>query len=160
MPTPHAVARRFGVMRASRARALGVLLAVLALTCMTAVAMAAAGTTLATGHASVKGKTKTVVVNSHGVTLYTLSGETTHHLKCVSSACLGAWPPYTVSAKAKLTKSSAVKGTIGKLHRGKIYQVTLDGHPLYAFAPDGGKKGSAKGEGVTAFGGTWHVVSP
>lgn len=160
MSTPLSAARRCGVVRVSRAKALGVLLAVLALTCTTAVAVAAAGTTLATGHASVKGKTKTVVVNSHGVTLYTLSGETTHHLKCVSSACFAAWPPYTVSAKAKLTKTSAVKGTIGRLHRGKIYQVTLDGHPLYTFVGDAGKKGKATGEGINHFGGIWHVVSP
>jgi hypothetical protein len=102
-------------VRASRARALGVLLAVLAFTCMTAVAMAAGGTTLATGHASVKGKTKTLVVNSHGVTLYTLGGETN--------------------------------------------QVTLNAHPLYPFAPDGGR-GSAAGKRIAAFGGTLRVVSP
>jgi len=34
----------------------------------------------------------------------------------------------------------------------------LNDHPLYGFAPDMGKKGSAKGEGIKSFGGTWHVV--
>jgi predicted lipoprotein with Yx(FWY)xxD motif len=38
--------------------------------------------------------------------------------------------------------------------------VTLNGRPLYTFALDKGKKGSAKGEGIVAFGGTWHVVTP
>ena len=119
----------------------------------------AASTTLGTGKVTIKGTSKTVVVDSGGATLYTLSGETARHLKCTSSACLGAWPPYTVSASAKLTKSTGVSGTLSKLHRAGFYQVMLSGHPLYRFAPDKGKKGSAMGDGVTAFGGTWHVVA-
>jgi predicted lipoprotein with Yx(FWY)xxD motif len=154
--------RRSGAVRASRARTLGVLVALVALTSMTAVALAAAGTTLATGHAKVNGKTTTVVVNSHGLTLYTLSGETAHHLKCVTRLCFMAWPPYKVSASARLTKRGAVKGRIGRLHRrgAKFFQVTLDGHPLYTFSGDGKRKGLATGDGITYFGGTWHVVSP
>jgi predicted lipoprotein with Yx(FWY)xxD motif len=72
--------------------------------------------------------------------------------------CFKFWPPYKVSANAKLTKAKGVKGTVSKLRRGSFYQVMLNGHPLYRFLPDGDKKGSALGEGVTAFGGTWHVV--
>jgi predicted lipoprotein with Yx(FWY)xxD motif len=63
-----------------------------------------------------------------------------------------------VSAHAKLTKARGVKGTVSKLHRAGFYQVMLNGHPLYRFLSDGGKKGSATGEGIAAFGGTWHVV--
>jgi predicted lipoprotein with Yx(FWY)xxD motif len=133
-------------------------MAILAMASMTAVAVAAGSTTLATGKASVKGKTKTVVVDSSGVTLYTLSGESAGHLKCVSSACLKAWPPDKVSATAKVTKAKGISGAASKLHRGTFYQVTLNGRPLYRFVGDAGKKGSAKGEGITAFGGTWHVV--
>ena len=156
------VRRRLGTVRALRATTLGVLAAVLAVTSMSAVALAAGSTTLATGKATVKGKTKTVVVDSRGLTLYTLSGESVKNLKCVSSTCFKAWLPYKVSATAKLTKAPGVSGTIGSLHRikGKFHQVMLNGHPLYTFAGDAAKKGSAKGEGITAFGGTWHVVSP
>lgn len=136
--------------------------AVLAVTSIGAVAVAAVSATLTTGKATVKGKTRTVVVDSHGLTLYTLSGESVDHLKCVSTQCFNAWPPYKVSAAAKLTKSASISGKIGRLHRlkGKFYQVTLNGHSLYTFVGDAGKTGSAKGEGITAFGGTWHVVSP
>jgi predicted lipoprotein with Yx(FWY)xxD motif len=137
----------------------GVLIAALAIASMSAVAIAAT-TTLATGKASVHGTTKTVVVNAHGVTLYTLSGESRTSLKCTSSMCLMFWPPDKVTAGTKLIKTSAVHGTIGKLHRAGFYQVTLNGHPLYAFMGDGGKRGSAMGDGISAFGGTWHVVSP
>jgi hypothetical protein len=38
-------------------------------------------------------------------------------------------------------------------------QVTYNRHPLYAFVKDS-KKGRTAGEGLTAFGGQWHAVSP
>jgi predicted lipoprotein with Yx(FWY)xxD motif len=162
MSTPRFARGRFGARRVSNSKTLGVLVAVLAMASVTAVAVAAGSTTLATGKAAVKSKTKTVVVNSSGVTLYTLSGESASHLECVSSACFKAWPPYKVSATAKLTKAKGMTGTLSKLHRvkSKFYQVMLNGHPLYTFVLDSSKMGLAKGEGVTAFGGTWHVVSP
>ena len=163
MPIPRClVPWRFGALRVSGARTLCVLVAALAVASMSAVAIAAGTHTLATGKASVSGKTKTVVVNAHGVTLYTLSSETARHLKCTPSVCLSTWPPYKVTAGAKLTKTSAIRGSIGRLHRirAKFYQVTLNGRPLYTFVRDAAKKGSAKGQGITAFGGTWHVVSP
>jgi predicted lipoprotein with Yx(FWY)xxD motif len=142
---------------------IAVCVAVLAIASMTGIAIAA-GTTLGTGTARVSGKSKKVVVDSRGVTLYTLSGETVgrvSHLKCVNDSCFRVWPPLRTTASAKLTKASGVNGTLGKLKRvkGKFYQVTLDGHPLYSFAPDQGKKGSANGEGVKAFGGSWNVVA-
>ena len=36
--------------------------------------------------------------------------------------------------------------------------MTLNGHPLYTFEGDGDKAGVANGNGIVAFGGTWHVV--
>ncbi len=162
MPKRFFAHRRYGTLRASGAGTLGALAAALAITAMSAVAIAATSTTLSTGKATVKEKAKTVVVDTQGLTLYTLSGESIKHLKCVTTACFKAWPPDKVSATAKPTKPAGVSGTIGRLHRikGKFYQVTLNGHPLYTFIGDGGKKGLAEGEGITAFGGTWHVVSP
>jgi predicted lipoprotein with Yx(FWY)xxD motif len=135
----------------------------IALVAFTAVAVAlAAGPTVKTGNASVSGKSKVVVVDTAGVTLYTLSGERVGNLKCINSTCFTFWLPYKVSASAKLTKTKAVRGTLSKLRRvkGGFYQVMLDGHPLYRFSYDMGKRGSAKGEGIKSFGGTWHVVTP
>lgn len=151
--------RRSRVHRPPRSRVIALVLAVVAVASMTGIALAAS-TTVGTGKVKINGKARTVVVDSGGVTLYTLSGERVGNLKCVSSACFKFWPPYKVSATAKLTKAKGVSGTLSKLHRikGKFYQVMLNGRPLYRFAPDMGKKGSAKGEGITAFGGTWHVI--
>jgi predicted lipoprotein with Yx(FWY)xxD motif len=137
---------------------------IVALAGIAAIAVAATST-LGTGTAKVSGKNKTVVVDSRGVTLYTLSGESVGRnttLKCLTKACFAIWPPLKTTASAKLTKARAVKGTLGKLRRvkGGFYQVTLDGHPLYTFSGDSGKKGSAVGEGIKSFGGTWRVVTP
>jgi predicted lipoprotein with Yx(FWY)xxD motif len=161
MPSTHGSKRRcFNVRRVPKSKVIAVCVAVLAIASMTGIAVAA-GTTLGTGTAKVSRKSKKVVVDSQGVTLYTLSGEGVGHLKCVTSSCFKIWLPLKTTASAKLTKASGVRGTLGKLHRikGKFDQVMLDGHPLYTFAHDQGKKGSAKGEGVKAFGGTWHVVA-
>jgi len=62
------------------------------------------------------------------------------------------------SANVKLAAGHGVEGHLGLLHRhdGKL-QVTLRGMPLYRFAGDSAK-GQANGEGIKAFGGTWHAV--
>lgn len=121
----------------------------------------AASTTLGTGAAKVGGKTQTVVVDSAGATLYTLSGERVGNLKCVNNTCFNFWPPYKVAANAQLTKSRGVTGTLSKLRRvrGGFYQVMLNGQPVYRFVEDKGKRGSALGEGIKSFGGTWHVIA-
>jgi predicted lipoprotein with Yx(FWY)xxD motif len=155
--------RRFGGRRVPKSMVIAVCLAVVAIASMTGIAVAA-GATLGTGTAQVSGKSKKVVVNASGATLYTLSAESVGrvtHLKCLNNSCFNVWPPLKTTASAKLTKASGVNGTLGRLQRvkGRFYQVTLDGHPLYTFAPDGGRKGSAKGEGVNAFGGIWHIVA-
>jgi predicted lipoprotein with Yx(FWY)xxD motif len=100
-----------------------------------------------------------VVVNAQGRTLYTLSGETTGHLKCKSRECFAFWPPLTVpSRRTKLKAGPGVEGHLGILRRsnGKL-QVTLRGLPLYRFASDHAS-GEANGEAIESFGGTWHAL--
>jgi predicted lipoprotein with Yx(FWY)xxD motif len=103
---------------------------------------------------------ETIVVDAHGNTLYALSPETTHHLLCNSSACLSTWPPLTVrSRNVKLKAAHGVSGRLAILRRsdGKL-QVTLRGMPLYRFSGDSAR-GQANGEGIQAFGGTWHAAT-
>jgi predicted lipoprotein with Yx(FWY)xxD motif len=103
-------------------------------------------------------KTEAIVINSKGRAVYTLGGDTTTHPKCTkANGCFGFWPPVTVSSTKGLSKAAGVKGKLGVFKRNGIMQVTLGGHPLYTFSQDH-KKNNATGEGVTAFGGTWHVV--
>jgi predicted lipoprotein with Yx(FWY)xxD motif len=137
--------------------ALAALLAAVAVAALAAMAGAKtkAPPTLSTAHNARLGAT--IVVDSRGRTLYTLSPETTHHLLCTSSLCFHFWPPVKVSKTAKLTKASRVHGSLGKLRRHGFLQLTLNGHPLYRFSADMAK-GQANGEGIRTFGGTWHVV--
>ena len=97
---------------------------------------------------------KTVLTNTKGLTLYTLSGEKNGKFICTGS-CLKSWPPLLVSAGT--TPKGPVKlGTI-KRPEGKI-QVTYKGAPVYTFAGDS-KKGEANGEGLKDVG-VWHAVTP
>jgi predicted lipoprotein with Yx(FWY)xxD motif len=105
--------------------------------------------------------TEPIVVNSHGIAVYELSGDTVHHPLCTSSnGCYKFWPPVTVSsARSKLTAAPGVKGKLGRKRLGaSSFQVTLNGRPLYTFAADNKKKATATGQGIQGFGGTWHVV--
>jgi predicted lipoprotein with Yx(FWY)xxD motif len=101
----------------------------------------------------------TVVVDTHGRTLYALHPETSHHLLCRSNACFGLWPPLTVrSAHIKLLAGHGVEGKLALIRRGSRFQVTLRGIPLYRYAGDSAS-GEANGEGIESFGGIWHAVS-
>ena len=103
-------------------------------------------------------KTESIVVNSKGAALYWLSGDSATHKKCLDATCRTNWPPLKASsAHAKLTAAKGIKGKLAIAHRGGIFQVTLGGHPLYMFIADK-TKGKATGDGVVAFGGTWHVI--
>jgi predicted lipoprotein with Yx(FWY)xxD motif len=113
-------------------------------------------TTIKTVHNAKLGET--ILVDSHGRTVYELKPETTHHLLCTTKPCFMFWPPLTATKNAKLTKATGIKGTLGLLHRNGSYQVTLGGRPLYHFLEDKGK-GQANGNGIPSFGGTWHVVT-
>jgi predicted lipoprotein with Yx(FWY)xxD motif len=76
----------------------------------------------------------TILVDAQGRTVYTL----TNGGKAVActGACLTVWPPVKVASGD---------------------QVTSDGLPLYTFQGDTAP-GMAKGENLSSFGGTWHVV--
>jgi predicted lipoprotein with Yx(FWY)xxD motif len=144
-------------------------LAGVALAALAGIAIAKA-TVLGVGkNVKVSGKTENVVVNTHGITVYALSDETTkpHHVKLTctqADGCFGFWFPVTVlKANTKLTAAAGIKGTLGTLHRNGFYQVTLNNKPLYTFKFDAdshGKpvKGKTTGEGIPSFGGVWHVI--
>jgi len=116
--------------------------------------------TLQVAHVKVLGKTESIVVDSKGRTLYTLSGNTVQHLSgCTKgNGCFSFWPPATVSsAHVKLTAASGIKGKLSTVHRDGVFQVVLGSSPVYRFSFDH-KRGDANGEGITSFGGTWHVI--
>jgi predicted lipoprotein with Yx(FWY)xxD motif len=127
-----------------------------------AVALAAGPPTVMKGTARVGSSNKTVLVSGASQTLYALSDERVGNLKCLTQACFAVWPPLKVGANETMTKGPGVSGSLSKLRRvrGGFSQVMLNGRPLYRYAGDNNAKGSAKGEGVRSYGGTWRVITP
>jgi predicted lipoprotein with Yx(FWY)xxD motif len=106
---------------------------------------------------SVSGMSTNVLAAPNGRTLYRLKPETAHHVLCKSD-CLPFWPALTVKSKTtKVKLPDGVKGRIGYLKRGKRWQVTLKGLPLYTYSGDSAT-GQASGQGIKTFGGTWFSL--
>ena len=98
-----------------------------------------------------------VVVNSKSIVVYTLTGDSRKHPECIKTTmCLHFWPPVTVKSMKSLSKAPGVRGKLSTWKRLGFTQVLLSGHPLYTFIMDT-HKNVATGEGVVAFGGTWHA---
>ena len=97
------------------------------------------------------------LAGSHGRTVYLFEADK-HGTSACTGACARAWPPDTVTGAphAGSGVSQALLGTI-KRPDGTL-QVTYNGHPLYYFTGDKAA-GAAKGQGLTAFGAGWYVVS-
>ena len=130
------------------------LAAVLAISAMAVPMALAKGSKTVVGEATAPSLHKTVLTNTKGLTLYTLSGEKNGRFICTGS-CTKTWPPLLVAAGTK-PKGPVTLGTI-KRPEGKI-QVTFKGLPLYTFDGDS-KKGEANGEGLKDVG-VWHAVTP
>jgi predicted lipoprotein with Yx(FWY)xxD motif len=99
-----------------------------------------------------------IIVNSNGRTLY-LFGKDSNGKSACSGQCAVFWFPLIMSGKARVA-GGAKASLLGTTKRadGRL-QVTYNHHPLYTFVKDT-KAGQTNGEGVSAFGATWHVVSP
>jgi predicted lipoprotein with Yx(FWY)xxD motif len=92
----------------------------------------------------------TVYVDAKGNTLYTLTNA--GQAVACTGACAAIWPPLLIPA------GSTPKGAKGVTGLGSAAgQVTDAGLPLYRFSHDT-KAGQANGEGISSFGGVWHVV--
>jgi predicted lipoprotein with Yx(FWY)xxD motif len=132
---------------------------VLALLCGVALALGTYGFTAGAASAATKVSVKTatvpgvgvILVDSTGHALYTLTDATGAAVAC-TGPCLSVWPPLTVTGKVK-----AAKGVKSLSKTADTSQVTSKALPLYRFAADTAAD-QAKGEGISSFGGTWHVV--
>jgi predicted lipoprotein with Yx(FWY)xxD motif len=103
---------------------------------------------------SATGMSTNVLASPKGRTLYRLKPETARHVLC-GSDCLKFWPALTVKSKTtKVKLPDGITGKIGYLKRGKRWQVTLKGRPLYTYSGDSAA-GQANGQGIKTFGGTW-----
>ncbi len=102
------------------------------------------------------------LANSTGWSLYILTADTPYS---GNSTCYGTcatyWPPYIVTGNLTFSTlpSSVNASAFGTITRtGGSKQLTYDGRPLYYFSGDKAA-GQINGEGLSAFGGTWYVVT-
>ncbi len=117
--------------------------------------LAAAPSSVTLGTSS--GSLGTFFTGPTGNTLYTLSSDPNNSSTC-SGACATAWPPLLIAPGGTITGPTGVSGTWGMFNRSDgTTQVTFNGRPLYYFVHDTAA-GQTNGEGIVAFGGTWHVA--
>jgi predicted lipoprotein with Yx(FWY)xxD motif len=101
-------------------------------------------------------KLGTVLVDSAGKTLYMLKNAAGAPVACTGQ-CLTFWPPLLLPAgSTSATGATGVTG-LGTVSAGGGTQVTENGAPLYHFSGDSAA-GDANGDGISSFGGVWHVV--
>lgn len=105
---------------------------------------------------SIAGSSQQVLTTPSGLTLYYLTSDVAATPKC-TAACLTHWPPLLSTGTPVLP--SGVAGTLTVVQNNNGSQVAYNGHLLYEFANDKAQ-GDSKGEGINAFGGTWHVAAP
>ncbi len=100
-----------------------------------------------------------ILVDSAGMTLYTLSSEAGGTIQC-SADCLTFWPPLLLPAGTSAPAApTGLIGTLGTVVRPDgTTQVTYNGFPLYTFAGDKAA-GDTNGDGVVLGSGVWHVAA-
>ena len=121
---------------------------------------AAAPVTIATANVPGVGS---VLVNGDGLTLYILSSEAGGKITCTDdNGCTKVWPdtelPAGVNAGIAGAGVQASLLSTVKSPDGKLY-VTYKTFPLYTFTGDTAA-GTAAGQGITSFGGTWSSIKP
>jgi len=97
-----------------------------------------------------------ILTDASGRTLYQFSPEKGGKIAC-TGACLTPWP---AALSSSAVAGAGVTGTVALITRPEGgQQLTYNTWPLYYFfkdtAPD-----QTNGQGVTAFGGDWHVATP
>jgi predicted lipoprotein with Yx(FWY)xxD motif len=115
------------------------------------------GAGVSVGTAS-SGTLGTFLVGPDGKSLYLFEADTTSKSTC-SGACAQGWPPLT-SNGSPVAGSGVTQSLLSTSQRADgSTQVVYNGHPLYNYTGDT-KAGDTNGEGSTAFGAGWDVVSP
>lgn len=95
----------------------------------------------------------TILVDSQGRTLYTLTNNNAA-VPC-SSACQAIWPPALLLAGQQPAGSGV--SNVAAVSASSGQQVAYKGLPLYRFSADV-TSGATNGDGLNTFGGIWHVV--
>lgn len=121
----------------------------------------ATGSSASSGPATVEthsGSMGTYLTNGSGQALYLFAADHGGRSAC-SGACAAAWPPLKTTGPPKAA-GGAKAGKLATTSRPDgSKQVTYGGHPLYTFTGDT-TAGDTNGEGSSAFGAKWWLVTP
>ncbi|HTV12798.1 MAG TPA: hypothetical protein VME20_13165 [Acidimicrobiales bacterium] len=99
-----------------------------------------------------------ILATGPGLALYMLTADARDATSCFG-ACASVWPPL-LSLNGLRTGAGVTKSALSTFERpGGARQVAYMGHPLYTFQEDT-QPGTARGEGVETYGGTWWVLAP
>ena len=137
------------------------ILAVLAIAALALAGLTAIASSAPSKPATVKTGTSAlgrIVVDGQSHTLYLFQKDKAGKSAC-SGACAQNWPPLLTKGTPK-AGPGAKASLLGTTRRADgTTQVTNNKHPLYTFVGDAGRRGSTKGQGLTAFGAKWYVVA-
>jgi predicted lipoprotein with Yx(FWY)xxD motif len=99
-----------------------------------------------------------ILVDTQGRTLYLFKADSRGVSAC-DGACAAAWPPLLAHGNPRVAGGANVS-LLSTIERSSgARQLAYNGHPLYLYAGDQ-KTGDLNGQGVTAFGAAWYVLSP
>jgi predicted lipoprotein with Yx(FWY)xxD motif len=96
-----------------------------------------------------------LLVDTKGMTLYTLTNAG-KPVACTGQ-CATFWPPLLLPSGTTTASGGAGVSGLGTVGMNGGMQVTEHSDPLYRFSMDKAA-GDTNGEGITSFGGTWHVA--
>jgi predicted lipoprotein with Yx(FWY)xxD motif len=99
-----------------------------------------------------------ILVNTQGRTLYLFQRDSGTKSTC-TGACATFWPPLRASGKPAVGSGASGSLLATSTRPDGSTQITYNGHPLYLYSGDQ-KPGDTKGEGLTAFGGSWFALTP
>ena len=99
-----------------------------------------------------------ILVDSQGRTLYLFEKDMGTQSECTGD-CADNWPPLRATGKPTVG-AGADASLVGTTPRSDgAAQVTYNGHPIYLFAGDQ-QPGDTNGQGLSALGASWFVLSP
>lgn len=100
---------------------------------------------------------KQILFDEQGYTLYRFDKDKGSKSTCYD-ACAEKWPPLLTEGQP--VAYAVIPSKLGATERKDgTTQVTYFGHPLYNYIGDEGRvTGKVTGNGVEAFGGTWHAL--
>ena len=101
-------------------------------------------------------KLGSILVDAKGMTLYTLTNAG-KPVPCTDQ-CATFWPPLVLPPGTVTAMGGLGVTGLGTASVMTVVQVTENGLPLYRFSKDTAP-GDTNGEGISSFGGTWHVAT-